>query len=169
MPDSATVLASDLATWYGKLRNDLVENVRRAWPSFIGDGDGDGDGAEPALDLAAIVFSCANCSKGTHHLGAALVGWDNILTHICSSNTHPTKWHGELRLSEKGHASALALMKLVRRDPQTTAAKDMDKLDARFSCGNCECTDFLGAKWGKALTWRECVRGYRLNTAIVTD
>ncbi|KAJ2919391.1 hypothetical protein MD484_g1034, partial [Candolleomyces efflorescens] len=153
LPDSTTVLTSRLTAWYGELHAGLVDNARSAQPSFVGDGDG----ADVALDLAAIVFSCANCLKGTHHIGAALVGWDNILAHICSSDANPAKWHGTLHWSNQGHASALALMELVGKDPLTTTAKDMDKLDARFYCGNCECKGSIEARRVKVLTWRECL------------
>ncbi|RXW14415.1 hypothetical protein EST38_g11435 [Candolleomyces aberdarensis] len=160
MPDSTSVLVSELSNWYQKVRDDLVEKVRLAYPTFVESPvapELEFSRAEAALDLAVVVLSCANCLKGTHHLGAALVGWDNILTHICSSSTNPSKWHGTLHWSERGHASALALVELVGKDPRTTTAEDMDKLDARFFCGYCEYTDFTGVRWRKALKWRECL------------
>ncbi|KAJ2925590.1 hypothetical protein H1R20_g11500, partial [Candolleomyces eurysporus] len=158
MPDSTSVLSSEISNWYQQVRDDLVEKVRLAHPAFIESPlapELEVSGAEDALDLAALVFSCADCLKGTYHMGAALVGWDNILTHICSSAL--SRWHGTLNWSEKGHASALALMELVGKDPRTTTAEDMDKLDARFFCEGCEYTNSTGVKWRKALKWRECL------------
>ncbi|RXW12623.1 hypothetical protein EST38_g13230 [Candolleomyces aberdarensis] len=160
MPDSTSVLSSELSNWYQKVREDLAEKLQLAYPAVLESPvapELEVSTAEAAFDLAAVVFSCASCLKATYHLGTALVGWDNILAHICSSKLGSSKWHGTLHWSEKGHASALALMELVGKDPRTTTAEDMDKLDARFFCGNCEYTDFTGVQWKKALKWRECL------------
>ncbi|KAJ7249994.1 hypothetical protein C8J57DRAFT_1668488 [Mycena rebaudengoi] len=116
--------------------------------SACGDADGDADvsGAKGAdaraagaddvlrLDLAMSVFTCL----GSWVPGRCLIGFKGRIG--CTTSR-----------------KARAQRRLSGRNPASTSAAEMDKVDARYVCGGCAVQARGGVRGRKALTWREGV------------
>ena len=113
------------------------------------------------LELAAAVFSCKKCST-RHWIGVGLVGWDAISEHICGNlGSFGPHLHTSMVFSTQGSETARLLIHSLGLDPETTTAAELDSIDARWFCGNCEITKCSAkrpfTRCRRALKWRECV------------
>lgn len=106
------------------------------------------------LQLAKSVFTCLSC-KASRHVGLAVVGWDDACVHMCG--TFQTYYHMGWEFCSIGYATAGALVERVGLERDTARPEDMDKVDARFFCGNCPVKTKGKVHGRKAMTWRECV------------
>lgn len=149
---SSSELKSILRKWRLKIRDQLTAELPRLL------GDENNDTMRTRLNLACSIFFCKFCfnpGKLTRNIGASLVGLDGVHTHICTTYTDCPKAGFNIKFSLEGHQTARDLLALSQLDPLTTTARDMDALDARFLCKNC---DSSRPRYRQALTWRECVR-----------
>ncbi|EAU88880.2 hypothetical protein CC1G_12651 [Coprinopsis cinerea okayama7 len=106
------------------------------------------------MSLATSVFSCHSCKSG-RHAALAIIGWDAACAHICGS--HPSYFHTTWEFCSVGYAAAANIIRSLGLNPETATPEDLDKIDARFFCGNCPVTLHRKLRGRKAYTWRECV------------
>ncbi|RXW22075.1 hypothetical protein EST38_g3787 [Candolleomyces aberdarensis] len=78
-----------------------------------------------------------------------------ISLHMCGS--YPHVFHTNWEFCSVGYAAAASIIRQLGLDPDTAAPEDMDKIDARFFCGNCPVKTCKKVQGRKAYTWRECV------------
>lgn len=151
-------LRSSLRKWRISIRTHLFRQAITARDSIFYKRPLREQGSPSLLDLAVATFSCPSCSKG-HHIAACLVGWPALLAHSCIGHSRPDDYdtHDSLAWSSKAHRSAIDLLSLLDLDPLTTTAADMDALDRRFACQDC---DDVRPGFRKALKWRECVSSF---------
>ncbi|TFK67470.1 hypothetical protein BDN72DRAFT_770671 [Pluteus cervinus] len=119
------------------------------------------DSSYDVLSLATSVFECLNCSSikdktQSWQAGRTLIGWRALNGHLSCTFR---KWKDQLEYSNKGAEAAQSLVILAGLSPQRALATDLDSLDYRFTCGNCEIgpTGRRGSRGHKVWTWRECV------------
>ncbi|KAF6766004.1 hypothetical protein DFP72DRAFT_1057198 [Ephemerocybe angulata] len=157
--DSPTEINRKLREWRLGVRNDLLKQLPKSdvTANTSSTGASHAGVRKPSLlNLAVSTFSCSLC-VASHYKGAALVGWSEVLTHICNFYAKEYESHSDIKWSPAARETALALLALVGLDPLTTAADEMDALDARFFCGNCEVVRTHSRCYRKAFKWRECL------------
>jgi len=120
------------------------------------------------LYLATAVFKCAtpNCRNNVSPFGGGfpkvLLAWDDAVAHECRGNIFQRPsvcLDTKLEFNKRGSAAAMSLVSWARLDVRSATPADMDKLDLRFVCLNCEPQIYYMNIYGrKALSWRACVR-----------
>ncbi|KAJ7248943.1 hypothetical protein C8J57DRAFT_1672025 [Mycena rebaudengoi] len=151
---------------------ELEDAADPARGGACGDADADADvgGAKGAdaraagaddvlrLDLATSVFTClGSWVPGTRvHAGRCLIGWVGAGAHLRCGSLQ-SFWENRLHHEPEGARAAAVLVRLAGRDPASTSAAEMDKVDARYVCGGCAVQARGGVRGRKALTWRESV------------
>lgn len=106
------------------------------------------------MKRATTIFSCISCKTG-RQAGLAVIGWDAASIHMCGS--YPHLFHTNWEFCSVGYAAAASIIRQLGLDPDTATPEDMDKIDARFFCGNCPVKTCKKVQGRKAYTWRECV------------
>jgi hypothetical protein len=106
------------------------------------------------MKKVTAIFSCISCKTG-RQAGLAVVGWDAASVHMCGS--YPHLFHTNWEFCSVGYAAAASIIRQLGLDPDTATPEDMDKIDARFFCGNCPVKTCRRVQGRKAYTWRECV------------
>jgi len=124
------------------------------------------------LKLATSTFRCA--SAGCHNSTSVaswmpLIALDDILPHACTTSSwvhQPPNFYAQFSLERQqtklefhpfASAAVTSLVNYLGLDSNKVFATDLDHLDARFLCLNCN-PKFYGSLYGqKAMTWRGCV------------
>jgi hypothetical protein len=152
---------SQLPTIISKWRDELLDNLASSVPIFLDRSihvqPEDRPPVLSNLELPTSVFTCRGCRQDGDNSGLCLIGWDDIRNHLSCPRMLRFEENG-LTTSSAGHSAATAVMHLLDVDPQTVTAKELDKSDARFLCGNCPVAGFRRVRGHKAFSWRECVR-----------
>ncbi|KAJ2919813.1 hypothetical protein MD484_g575, partial [Candolleomyces efflorescens] len=143
---------SALRVW----REGMVRELRLQISRAIGREES--DLPDNVLDLASSVFICGNCSmgiSGQRDKLAIYAGLDSILLHHASRPCLSRS----MVCCPIGREAAVSLAQCLKLDPETTTAKELDDLDARFFCAAHQGEDRSCSHKGKrkALTWRECI------------
>ncbi|KAF8873925.1 hypothetical protein BD779DRAFT_1568255 [Infundibulicybe gibba] len=95
------------------------------------------------LDLATSVFECDSwCRHRRPSLFSngerlALMSWEVIVTHASNISTSQFGL-AKLKLSTAGSSTAVALVREAGLDPLRATIMEMDALDLRFVCSDCE-------------------------------
>ncbi|KAJ7250000.1 hypothetical protein C8J57DRAFT_1475135 [Mycena rebaudengoi] len=141
-----------------------LEGADPARGGACGDADPDVGGAGGAdtraagaddvlrLDLATSVFTCLGS-----YAGHCLIGWAGAGVHLRCRVPAELQRENRLHHEPEGARAAAALVRLVGRNPASTSAAEMDKVDARYVCGGCAVQVRGCMRGGKTLTWREGV------------
>lgn len=86
------------------------------------------------LGLATSVFACVGCEAESDAEGLCLLGGEAALTHFgWKLSEDPVKF---VFNSTESRAAA-QMVWFLKLDPSKTSINDMDRIDARFLCGNC--------------------------------
>ena len=156
----ATTFDQDPISLLPQIANDWIEDRRRALYRAIGLGSKVlANDSLDELNLAKCVFVCMQCRSGGYvdrPPVVSLCGWRRACTHMCHIKS---KDHTLLEFSWRGEEVVTAMLESLGMDPGTTTAQEMDDLDMRFLCGDCEIgTHRKGILGKKVYTWAECVR-----------
>lgn len=152
----AMTLFPDPITVWTKAQKERIADLVR--PSSVKSSDEEAlESKMQHLELATSIMRCEDC-KFRSTRGLALVGWENILRHICLEVGPQYNSCQAIEVDEGACAAAASLVCCLGLDPKTTTIKDMDERDARFLCGNCISETSRGITGLKVYTWMECVR-----------
>ncbi|KAG0709159.1 hypothetical protein DFH29DRAFT_820522 [Suillus ampliporus] len=177
-PESATITATSFLSAFQQLP-DLVSSWRTKIDHEFLDlicfeenhGDSGKQKGSDWLQLATAVFVMESGSDSRLLMYPDVLSWPGFFSLSSISSTDElfllrAKQFGCCRWSTSGHFSrisvfegAAAVVQAANLDPKTTRREDMDRLDARFACGNCSTP---GRK--VVMTWEMAVmHNYRLH------
>ncbi|EPQ51013.1 hypothetical protein GLOTRDRAFT_133339 [Gloeophyllum trabeum ATCC 11539] len=155
-------------------REQAFEKIRALLPTSVVEQN---HSPHDVLALATTLFSCEDGQC------ANVMTYDRLLVHECLTE-RPYWWRGEgpelpginpetcceelkgipwgsykfeaVSFSEVGSQHARRIVELCGRDPDTTTAEEMDKLDARLNCLSCSSLKRAGLTWRQAVSSSIC-------------
>ncbi|KAJ7277900.1 hypothetical protein C8J57DRAFT_1713512 [Mycena rebaudengoi] len=146
--------------WRAERKRQLGGACGDADVGGAGGADARAAGADDVLhlDLATSVFTClGSWVPGTRvHAGRCLIGWAGAGAHLRCGSLQ-SFWENRLHHEPEGARAVAVLVWLAGRDPASTSAAEMDKVDVWYVCGGCAVQVRGGVRGRKALTWREGV------------
>ncbi|KAJ7264790.1 hypothetical protein C8J57DRAFT_1718601 [Mycena rebaudengoi] len=146
-------------SWRTWIRCGAVRAGMRMWAGR-GGADARAAGADDVLhlDLATSVFTClGSWVPGTRvHAGRCLIGWAGAGAHLRCGSLQ-SFWENRLHHEPEGARAAAVLVRLAGRDPASTSAAEMDKVDVWYAGGE-GVLHAEGAEWAVLSTRAADVR-----------
>lgn len=156
--------ADEFAEW----RRGKIEEIKSSIPEAVRNESASESASTPAaLDRAVLVFTCTGCRSanaphGHKRTGNALFGITEAQAHIrCDEDLT----NGKIEYDERaGHAVRSLLELLEMRED--VSVKGLDEVNARIICHACTQSKSKGVVGGYAMTWRECVSLFLLDSFL---